>query len=83
MSKRIFTNTERAILRRKRFKNMDFTVRAIQVLGFNKITTLGKLLQYSREELLELRGFWRARMNANSVNDIESELGKINLFLRK
>lgn len=83
MSKRIFTDTERAILRRKRFKNIDFTVRAIQVLEFNKITTIGKLLKYSREELLELRGFWRAKMNESTVNDLENELTKIKLFLRK
>ncbi len=83
MNKRSFTKEELLILKKNRFKKLDFTVRALQVLEFNKITTLGKLLQYSREELFEIRGLWRAKMNESSVKDIEAELAKINLYLRK
>ncbi len=83
MNKRSFTKEELLILKKNRLKKLDFTVRALQVLEFNKITTLGKLLQYSREELFEIRGLWRAKMNESSVNDIETELAKINLYLRK
>ena len=79
---RIFTENERYILKRKRFKNLDLMVRAFRVLEFNKIATLGKLLQYSKEDLLNLKGYMRSQMNTTCINDIEDELKKIDLHLR-
>lgn len=82
MKKRVFTKNEVSILKRNRFKNLDLMVRAFRVLEFNKITTLGKLLQYSKEDLLNLKGYMRSQMNTTCINDIADELKKIDLHLR-
>ena len=83
MQKRVFTEQERAILRRNRLKNLDIMVRAFLVLKKNGITTLGKLLQYSEEEVSKLRGYSLCRMGKTVLNDLKGQLEKIGLQLKQ
>ncbi len=84
MKKRIFTDSERAILRRNRLKNLDLAVRIFTVLNNNKIDTLGKLLQYSELQTLKLPISLGNRSGIGKlISNLKEELSKIGLRLRE
>ena len=82
MQKRIFTDSELALLRRNRFKNLDLGVRVLQVLKHNHIDTIGKTLCLSEKEILELKGYRQSRI-MRGIENLKEELGKIGLELRR
>lgn len=82
MGARKFTDIELAILRRNRLSKMNIMVRAHNILKQNNISTLGKLIQYSEEELMELKGYARSKISKTVFEDLKNQLQEIGLHLR-
>lgn len=82
MKTRKFTDTELAILRRNRLSKIDLMISAYHILKHNNISTLGKLIQHSEEELRGLKGYARSKMSKTVLEHLKDELQKIGLHLR-
>ena len=59
-------------------ENLDFSLRLFTLLKQANIHTLRDLVQYSREDLLSIKG-----LNSKFVNQIEKKLSKMEFFLLK
>ena len=59
-------------------ENLDFSLRLFTLLKQSNIHTLRDLIQYSRNDLLSIKG-----LNSKFVGQIEKKLSKVEFFLLK